>query len=116
MKKLPAQFSDWFATRGWSIHDHQQQMLDKADATALLLIAPTGGGKTLAGFLPSLIDLAASPRQGLHTIYISPLKALAADIKRNLNTPVTEMDLPVRIEDRTGDTPVSYTHLRAHET
>ena len=50
MKKLPAQFSDWFATRGWSIHDHQQQMLDKADATALLLIAPTGGGKTLAGF------------------------------------------------------------------
>ena len=107
MKKLPAQFSDWFATRGWSIHDHQQQMLDKADATALLLIAPTGGGKTLAGFLPSLIDLAASPRQGLHTIYISPLKALAADIKRNLSTPVTEMDLPVRIEDRTGDTPSS---------
>ena len=92
MKKLPAQFSDWFATRGWSIHDHQQQMLDKADATALLLIAPTGGGKTLAGFLPSLIDLAASPRQGLHTIYISPLKVLAADIKRNLNTPVTEME------------------------
>ena len=104
MTKLPAQFSDWFATRGWSIHDHQQQMLDKADAAALLLIAPTGGGKTLAGFLPSLIDLAAAPRQGLHTIYISPLKALAADIKRNLSTPVTEMGLPVRIEDRTGDT------------
>ena len=54
MIKLPAQFSDWFATRGWSIHDHQQQMLDKADATALLLIAPTGGGKTLAGFLPKI--------------------------------------------------------------
>ena len=81
--------------------------ITKLPREALLLIAPTGGGKTLAGFLPSLIDLAASPRQGLHTIYISPLKALAADIKRNLSTPVTEMDLPVRIEDRTGDTPSS---------
>ncbi len=82
-------------------------MLDRADAAALLLIAPTGGGKTLAGFLPTLVDLAEAPRDGLHTLYISPLKALAADIRRNLTTPVTEIGLPIRIEDRTGDTPAS---------
>ncbi|WP_102110159.1 ligase-associated DNA damage response DEXH box helicase [Oceaniglobus roseus] len=104
MVTLPARFHDWFATRGWSIHPHQQEMLERADAPALLLIAPTGGGKTLAGFLPSLADLASGQHEGLHTLYISPLKALAADIRRNLSTPITEMRLPIRVEDRTGDT------------
>lgn len=69
-----------------------------------MLIAPTGGGKTLAGFLPTLVDLAENPHDGLHTLYVSPLKALAADIKRNLRTPVDELGLDIRIEDRTGDT------------
>ncbi len=87
-----------------------------------MLIAPTGGGKTLAGFLPTLVELyerAVRPRnlksigrslarsQGLHTLYISPLKALAVDIARNLEIPVREMGLPVRLETRTGDTPAS---------
>ena len=107
MTALPPLFSDWFATRGWHIHPHQQAMLDRADAPAQLLIAPTGGGKTLAGFLPTLTDLAENDHHGLHTLYISPLKALAADIKRNLTTPVDEMGLPIRIDDRTGDTPSS---------
>lgn len=79
-------------------------MLERADDPATLLIAPTGGGKTMAGFLPTLVDLAQNPHQGLHTLYISPLKALAADIKRNLRAPVEELRLPIRIEDRTGDT------------
>ena len=74
---------------------------------SVLLIAPTGGGKTLAGFLPSLMELAAAPRAGLHTLYVSPLKALATDIARNLTTPVDEMGLPVGIETRTGDTPAN---------
>jgi len=69
-----------------------------------LLVAPTGGGKTLAGFLPSLADLAAEPRRGLHTLYVSPLKALAADIARNLESPIIEMGLAIRCETRTGDT------------
>ncbi|MEM6374785.1 MAG: DEAD/DEAH box helicase, partial [Pseudomonadota bacterium] len=107
MASLPDTFQTWFDTRGWSIHPHQRQMLDRADDPSLLLIAPTGGGKTLAGFLPSLVELSDGAHQGLHTLYISPLKALAADIRRNLTTPVTEMDLPIRIEDRTGDTPYS---------
>jgi ATP-dependent helicase Lhr and Lhr-like helicase len=104
MNALPPKFNQWFASKGWSIHPHQQQMLDRADAPALLLIAPTGGGKTLSGFLPTLVDLAEGDHQGMHTLYISPLKALAADIKRNLTTPVTEMDLPITIDERTGDT------------
>ncbi len=107
MSILPPLFTDWFASRSWSVHPHQQAMLDRADRSALLLIAPTGGGKTLAGFLPTLVDLARAQHDGLHTLYISPLKALAADIKRNLRTPVDEMGLPVRIDDRTGDTPAS---------
>ncbi|MCB2125593.1 MAG: ligase-associated DNA damage response DEXH box helicase [Rhodobacteraceae bacterium] len=110
MCPLPAPFHDWFATRGWQVHPHQQALLDRADAPSLLLVAPTGGGKTLAGFLPSLVELAAGNRPGLHTLYISPLKALAADIRRNLTRPVEEMGLPVRIEDRTGDT--TYTRRR----
>jgi len=89
---------------GWSLHPHQIQMLERAHAPCQLLIAPTGGGKTLAGFLPTLSELADGSHDGLHTLYVSPLKALAADIKRNLRRPVEEMGLPIRIEDRTGDT------------
>ncbi|WP_170337902.1 ligase-associated DNA damage response DEXH box helicase [Ruegeria arenilitoris] len=103
MTQIPARIDTWFTARGWSIHPHQQAMIDRAQAPATLLIAPTGGGKTMAGFLPSLIEL-AEEHEGLHTIYVSPLKALAADIKRNLRGPADEMGLPIRIEDRTGDT------------
>ncbi|MCX7301969.1 MAG: ligase-associated DNA damage response DEXH box helicase [Rhodobacterales bacterium] len=110
MTAFPPTFSDWFARRGWTIHPHQSAMLARADDPALLLIAPTGGGKTLAGFLPTLLELADGAHKGLHTLYVSPLKALAADIRRNLTTPVTEMALPIRVEDRTGDT--SYTQKR----
>ena len=126
-----------------------------------LLIAPTGAGKTLAGFLPTLVELSVALRtsrlppplwgrstpegrregdepqapsdaayaapqppdqvrgrlsptrgegvrsRGLHTLYISPLKALAVDIARNLEAPIAEMNLPIKVETRTGDTPVS---------
>src|SRR5689334_4871455 len=132
---LPDVFVRWFAGRGWEPRTHQLDLLAKAQTgRSVLLIAPTGGGKTLAGFLPSLVELSgaavpllpqgdAAPRTqrgklfstgsglrregGLHTLYISPLKALAVDIARNLETPVAEMRLPIRIETRTGDTPIS---------
>jgi len=83
-------------------------MLEAARAGAhALLIAPTGGGKTLSGFLPSLVELSERPREGLHTLYISPLKALAVDIHRNLERPLAQMRLPIRHETRTGDTPAA---------
>ncbi|WP_370227395.1 ligase-associated DNA damage response DEXH box helicase [Cognatishimia sp.] len=101
---LPKAFEDWFKRRGWAAHRHQIDMLEKQNASALLLIAPTGCGKTLAGFLPTLVDLADGTHDGLHTLYVSPLKALASDIQRNLSTPIDEIGLPIRVESRTGDT------------
>jgi ATP-dependent Lhr-like helicase len=107
---LPQRFSDWFSSRGWAPRPHQLAVLEHAQAReSALLISPTGGGKTLAGFLPSLIEISARTErgEGIHTLYISPLKALAVDIARNLEAPVREMGLPVTIETRTGDTPHS---------
>ncbi len=103
---LPPNIAAWFVHRGWAPHAHQLAMLEAATRSEnALLVAPTGGGKTLAGFLPTLVDLAERPRPGLHTLYISPLKALAVDIHRNLETPIAELRLPIRAETRTGDTP-----------
>jgi len=103
---LPAAFSAWFEGRGWRPRAHQLAMVEAAQAgRSALLIAPTGGGKTLAGFLPSLIELADQRAGGLHTLYISPLKALTVDVARNLSAPIDEMGLPVTVETRTGDTP-----------
>jgi len=108
MEALPDAFQHWFAARGWRPRAHQMAMVAAAAAgRSALLIAPTGGGKTLAGFLPSLLDLHAAPRQGLHTLYVSPLKALAVDIARNLMAPIEEIGLPIRVETRTGDTPAN---------
>ncbi len=105
---LPPAFARWFQRRGWTPHRHQLALLAAARRGAsVLLTAPTGGGKTLAGFLPSLIALAAAPRAGMHTLYVSPLKALAVDIERNLAGPIAELDLPIRAETRTGDTPAA---------
>ena len=138
---LPEPFVGWFASRGWAPRAHQLELLARAQGGAsTLLIAPTGAGKTLAGFLPSLVELttreAEAKRErlgamkaererrsnqpetkehlasslkkpkgpGIHTLYVSPLKALATDIRRNLEVPVAEMGLPVRLEARTGDT------------
>ncbi|WP_062012177.1 ligase-associated DNA damage response DEXH box helicase [Aureimonas sp. AU4] len=112
---LPEVFLRWFAKKGWSPRPHQLDLLARAEAgRSTLLIAPTGAGKTLAGFLPSLVDLSRRPKHrpgtrlpGVHTLYISPLKALATDIQRNLTAPVEEMGLRIRMEARTGDTSAS---------
>src|SRR5215831_12360736 len=87
--ELPDIFARWFAQRGWRPRPHQLALLDKAKAgRSALLIAPTGGGKTLAGFLPTLVELSErgvrarnlkstgrtlARSNGLHTLYISPL-------------------------------------------
>lgn len=109
---LPDKFAAWFADRGWRPRAHQLDMVAQArQGRDALLIAPTGGGKTLAGFLPSLIELAERPPanapRGIHTLYISPLKALAVDVERNLMAPILQMGLPIVAESRTGDTGIS---------
>jgi ATP-dependent Lhr-like helicase len=103
---LPPIIGNWFDARGWRPRRHQMEMLAAArQGDHALLVAPTGAGKTLAGFLPTLADLIDHPTEGLHTLYVSPLKALAVDVRRNLLTPIEEMGLPIRVETRTGDTP-----------
>ncbi|GMM94541.1 ligase-associated DNA damage response DEXH box helicase [Qipengyuania sp. MTN3-11] len=109
---IPSEIAAWFAGRGWRVRRHQSEMLAASDGGRhALLVADTGAGKTLAGFLPTLAAFAPSrlagqaPPEGLHTLYVSPLKALAHDVQRNLIAPIEEMGLPIRVETRSGDTP-----------
>ena len=104
---LLPQFDGWFRARNWQPRAHQIDFWRAArGGHDALLIAPTGGGKTLAGFMPSLEQLVQNGSNGkLHTLYISPLKALAVDVQRNLMQPVEELGLSLRIEARSGDTP-----------
>ena len=109
---LPPELAQWFTARGWRLRRHQAEMLEvAASGRHALLVADTGAGKTLGGFLPTLADFCPSrlgdkgPPEGLHTLYVSPLKALAHDVQRNLLTPVAELGLAMRVEVRSGDTP-----------
>ena len=115
---LPERVSAWLTERGWTLRPHQTRLLEAGRTGAsVLLVAPTGAGKTLAGFLPSLVALSdhattarltaagrGPKRRGVHTLYVSPLKALAVDVARNVERPIAEMGLDIRIETRTGDT------------
>lgn len=109
---IPQEITAWFNVRGWRVRRHQSEMLEAADAGQhALLVADTGAGKTLAGFLPTLADFTQSRLgdapvpEGLHTLYVSPLKALAHDVQRNLMAPIEDIGLPIRVETRSGDTP-----------
>ncbi|WP_232494773.1 ligase-associated DNA damage response DEXH box helicase [Novosphingobium kaempferiae] len=110
--QIPPEIAGWFDSRGWRVRRHQQDMLAAADrGHHALLVADTGAGKTLSGFLPTLAAFCpsrldgAKPPEGLHTLYVSPLKALATDVQRNLIAPIEEIGLPIRVETRSGDTP-----------
>ena len=58
----------------------------------MILHAPTGGGKTIGGFMPSINDFINNNNKSdaFHTLYISPLKALTADVQRNLLNPTSD--------------------------
>lgn len=109
---IPKAFKEWFAGKGWDIRPYQKKMVSAfVNQKSSLLIAPTGSGKTLSGFLPSLIDIHKLQRNsktkkaiGLHTLYISPLKALTNDIHRNLMQPIEAISPDVTVASRTGDT------------
>lgn len=117
--KVPPLFENWFARQNWHIRDYQRDMIRAYETREnTLLIAPTGGGKTLAGFLPLLISLSAKKNQeraSLKVLYISPLRALTNDIQRNLSRPIQEMGLPISLGVRTGDTK-SYQRIKQRKT
>ena len=102
--------TQWLNDKGWGWFPHQIETLDFAlEGKNILLCAPTGAGKTLSGFLPSLLELTAAQEHfsGLHTLYISPLKALTVDVHRNIGKPIADLNLPITFETRTGDTPAA---------
>ena len=109
---------NWLKKNNWSFYDHQLETLKYSkNGFDILLVAPTGGGKTLAGFLPSLEDLIENKisNNKLHTLYISPLKALTVDVHRNLTNPIEDQGLDIKVETRTGDTS-SYKKNRQKQT
>ena len=93
--------------RQWKWFPHQIEAAKHAGSgNDVLVLAPTGAGKTLSGFLPSFLDIHERGSNGcLHTLYISPLKALTVDVHRNITKPIEAIDLPISFETRTGDTP-----------
>src|SRR5439155_13750294 len=108
--------SEWFRTSFAAPTRAQSQawpVIKSGENT--LLMAPTGSGKTLAAFLSSIDMLVQSPQRGCRVVYVSPLKALAVDVERNLRAPIAgirhaaeRLGHPVRepsVAIRTGDTP-----------
>ncbi|MER7990971.1 DEAD/DEAH box helicase [Streptomyces noursei] len=117
------------ATRGWFAGAFRAPTAAQegawraiAEGSDVLVVAPTGSGKTLAAFLASLDALAstpppAEPKKRCRVLYVSPLKALAVDVERNLRSPLTgirqesvRLGLPepdVRVGTRSGDTPAA---------
>ncbi|MGJ5799995.1 ATP-dependent helicase [Streptomyces europaeiscabiei] len=115
------------ATRGWFTGAFSAPTAAQAGAwraigegSDVLVVAPTGSGKTLAAFLAALDQLTSSPppadpQKRCRVLYVSPLKALAVDVERNLRSPLTgirhesvRLGLPepeVKVGIRSGDTP-----------
>ena len=94
---------EWFASTFAAPTTAQAEAWDAiADGDNTLVIAPTGSGKTLAAFLWALDSLAGCDREarrGTRVLYVSPLKALAVDVERNLRTPLAGL---TRIAERHG--------------
>ncbi|MFK7971763.1 MAG: ligase-associated DNA damage response DEXH box helicase [Bacteroidia bacterium] len=106
---------DFYDGRGWEPFPFQKVMLERyVDGYSGILNAPTGSGKTLAMWLPVLIDwIEKNPDkrneegQGLQVLWITPLRALAKDAQKAMTEACIELDLPWRVEMRTGDTSAS---------
>ena len=98
--------NQWITDKGWQWFPHQIQILKSIEKNNSILVqSPTGTGKTLTGFLPSLLNFNYQRKKPkLNTLYVSPLKALTIDIHRNISKPIKELNLSINLETRTGDT------------
>jgi ATP-dependent Lhr-like helicase len=111
-RRLHPRLWEWFAKTFSDFTDAQLRCVPAVlDRQSILLTSPTGSGKTLAGFLGVFdfllrkIDM-QKPLEGVQCIYVSPLRALAYDIEKNLRAPIAGMGLEktLSIHLRTGDT------------
>jgi ATP-dependent helicase Lhr and Lhr-like helicase len=112
MKSIQTTYNAWFKQRGWKSFQFQQQLLDYyLDGYSGLLNAPTGSGKTFALWLPVLMEYLkekqANPKykvKGLQVLWITPVRALANDIKRAMESACEDLGINWKIAVRTGDT------------
>ncbi|TDU23248.1 ATP-dependent Lhr-like helicase [Panacagrimonas perspica] len=101
-----------FAARGWRVFDYQRKVWQaQARGESGLIHAPTGTGKTLAAWLGLLIDPARRD-EGLSVLWITPMRALAADTQAGLQASCTDLGLDWNVELRTGDTS---SHVRTRQ-
>ena len=113
MDKLPtpdAAFDAWFQARGWSVFDFQRQVwAAMREGRSGLLHATTGSGKTYAVWLGALqrAQLVDAARAALQVLWLTPMRALAADTARALQQPLAELAPQWRVGLRTGDTPAA---------
>jgi ATP-dependent helicase Lhr and Lhr-like helicase len=100
---------DWFASRGWRPFDFQQRVWAAMQAgESGLLHATTGSGKTLAVWIGALLRARARPAGGgLQVLWLTPMRALAADTTRALTEPLAGLAPMWRVGQRTGDTPAA---------
>ncbi|MEL6231676.1 MAG: ligase-associated DNA damage response DEXH box helicase [Cyanobacteria bacterium J06627_3] len=108
MANLLSPILTWFKRQKWQPLPFQQQTWDAylAGHSGLIQV-PTGSGKTYAAVMGPMADMLANPGKGLQLLYITPLRALSRDIEKSIQKPITEMDWPLQVESRTGDTKAS---------
>lgn len=97
----------WFQSRGWSPFDFQIEVWRAyLEGESGLIHSPTGTGKTLAGWFGPICQALSepNPQPGLKVLWITPLRALAADTLVSLQAPAQDLGLGWRVEARTGDT------------
>ncbi|MFI5134943.1 MAG: DEAD/DEAH box helicase, partial [Chitinophagales bacterium] len=97
---------EWFESKGWKSFSFQREVWKKyLRGYSGLLNAPTGSGKTMALWFPTLMEYLNADKKpkGLQVLWITPLRALAKDIHDAMQTSAKEIGVPWRVELRTGD-------------
>lgn len=100
----------WFETKDWEPRPFQMNAWKAyLEGRNGLVHVSTGFGKTYAGVLAALSELTLQKKEkaGIHVLYISPLRALSADIIKSIELPIQELGLSYTVEGRTGDTSAS---------
>lgn len=101
------EYSEWFASQGWTVFDFQKQTWQAyASGKSGLLNAPTGSGKTYALWVPILAEISQQSKnqKGLKAVWVTPLRALALDIKNSAENLINDLDLNISVSIRNGDT------------